>query len=87
MQNDIPSKPKGLVGAKLAKVPELVSYQDGAIVSREIVKKPTGNVTIFAFRPGSEFKRTHGAVRRARADAGRRGGNYNLRPVASGSRR
>ena len=31
---------------------DLVDYQDGSIVSREIVKKPTGNVTIFAFDEG-----------------------------------
>jgi quercetin dioxygenase-like cupin family protein len=49
MQNEIPSKPKGLVGAQVAKIGELVSYQDDAVVSREIVKKPTGNVTFFAF--------------------------------------
>ena len=30
----------------------LVGYQDGAVVSREIVKKPTGSVTIFAFDEG-----------------------------------
>jgi quercetin dioxygenase-like cupin family protein len=30
----------------------LVDYQDGAVVSREIVKKPSGNVTIFAFDEG-----------------------------------
>jgi quercetin dioxygenase-like cupin family protein len=28
---------------------ELVAYQDGSIVSKEIIKKPTGTVTIFAF--------------------------------------
>ena len=28
---------------------ELVAYQDGAVVSRELVKKKTGTVTIFAF--------------------------------------
>ena len=27
----------------------LVAYQDGAIVSKEIIKKPTGTVTVFAF--------------------------------------
>jgi quercetin dioxygenase-like cupin family protein len=52
MQPEIPSKPKGLPGAEVAKAAELVNYQDGAIVSREIVKKPTGNVTIFAFDEG-----------------------------------
>jgi quercetin dioxygenase-like cupin family protein len=29
-----------------------VSYQDGSIVSREIVKKPAGSVTVFAFDEG-----------------------------------
>ena len=28
---------------------ELVAYQDGAVVSRAIVKKKTGTVTVFAF--------------------------------------
>ena len=46
------SKPKGLPGAQRARAPELVSYQDGAVVSREIVKKPTGSVTLFAFDEG-----------------------------------
>ena len=49
---DASSKPKGLAGALVAKAPELVNYQDGAVVSREIVKKPTGNVTLFAFDEG-----------------------------------
>ncbi len=52
MQQDTQSKPKGLSGAQAAKVAEFVSYQDGAIVSREIVKKPTGTVTAFAFDEG-----------------------------------
>ena len=46
------SKPKGLPGAEVAKAAELVNYQDGAVVSREIVKRPTGSVTIFAFDEG-----------------------------------
>lgn len=29
-----------------------MSYQDGSIVSREIVKKPTGSVTVFALDEG-----------------------------------
>jgi len=28
---------------------DLVAYQDGSIVSKEIIKKPTGTTTIFAF--------------------------------------
>ena len=52
MSQDTRSKPKGLPGAQAVRVAELVSYQDGAIVSREIVKKPTGTVTAFAFDEG-----------------------------------
>ena len=52
MPQDTESKPKGLPGAQAAKATELVSYQDGAIVSREILKKPTGSVTVFAFDEG-----------------------------------
>ena len=29
-----------------------IAYQEGAVVSRTIVKKPTGNVTLFAFDRG-----------------------------------
>jgi quercetin dioxygenase-like cupin family protein len=47
-----PAKPKGFPGAEVAKVAELAAYQAGSIVSREIIKKPTGTVTIFAFDKG-----------------------------------
>lgn len=30
----------------------LVAYQDGSVVSREIVQKPTGTMTVFAFDKG-----------------------------------
>lgn len=30
----------------------MVSYQEGSIVSREIIRKPTGTVTLFAFDEG-----------------------------------
>jgi quercetin dioxygenase-like cupin family protein len=43
------TEPKGLPGAQVARAGELVNYQDGAVVSREIVRKPAGNVTLFAF--------------------------------------
>jgi len=33
----------------------LVQYQDGAIVSREIVSQPTGTVTAFAFDAGEQL--------------------------------
>ncbi len=31
------------------KMTNLVTYQDGAVVSKEIIRKPTGTVTLFAF--------------------------------------
>jgi quercetin dioxygenase-like cupin family protein len=43
---------RSVLGAETAKVADMVSYQDGSIVSREIVKKPTGTVTVFAFDEG-----------------------------------
>jgi quercetin dioxygenase-like cupin family protein len=52
MSQDAQSKPKGLPDAQAAGAAELVNYQDGAVVSREIVKKPTGSVTVFAFDMG-----------------------------------
>jgi len=52
MQPKTSSKPKGLPGAEAAMAAGLVNYQDGSIVSREIVKKQTGTVTIFAFDDG-----------------------------------
>lgn len=33
----------------------LVEYQDGAVVSRQITKAETGNVTLFAFDEGQEL--------------------------------
>ncbi len=38
--------------AKVTNVAGFVSYQDGSVVSREIVRKPTGTVTVFAFDEG-----------------------------------
>ena len=51
MQQNTKAKPSVLV-AETATVADLVSYQEGSIVSREIVKKPTGTVTVFAFDEG-----------------------------------
>ena len=52
MKLETPSKPKGLPAAQVARTAELINYQDDAIVSREIVKKNTGSVTVFAFDEG-----------------------------------
>jgi quercetin dioxygenase-like cupin family protein len=34
---------------------ELVNYQDGSVVSRQITKAEAGNVTLFAFDKGQEL--------------------------------
>jgi len=34
---------------------ELVDYQDGAVVSKTVVKKNTGSVTVFAFDAGQSL--------------------------------
>jgi len=41
--------------AEVRRVADLVSYQDGAVVSRIILKRETGNVTLFAFDTGQEL--------------------------------
>jgi quercetin dioxygenase-like cupin family protein len=37
---------------KIFSFPEIVEYADGAVVSRTIIKKQTGNVTVFSFDKG-----------------------------------
>ena len=34
------------------KINKTINYQDGSVVSKEIVNKPTGTVTLFAFDKG-----------------------------------
>ena len=49
MTKPIAPKPKGLPPAEVKPLLELIAYQDGAVVSRQLVTKSTGNVTLFAF--------------------------------------
>jgi quercetin dioxygenase-like cupin family protein len=41
--------------AQVNRLVDLVGYQDGAVVSRTLVKQKTGNVTLFAFDAGQEL--------------------------------
>jgi quercetin dioxygenase-like cupin family protein len=41
--------------SEILKVAELVTYQDGSIVSRQITKADAGNVTLFAFDKDQEL--------------------------------
>jgi quercetin dioxygenase-like cupin family protein len=45
---------ESLVGSA-AEVVGLVEYQDGSVVSRILIKKPTGTVTLFAFDKGQSL--------------------------------
>ena len=39
----------------VSRVEDLIAYQDGGIVSRIVLKRETGNVTLFAFDAGQEL--------------------------------
>jgi quercetin dioxygenase-like cupin family protein len=43
------------LAAKALTLADLAQYQPGAIVSREILRKKTGTVTVFAFAEGEEL--------------------------------
>lgn len=46
------SKKLGDIKAKALKSADLIAYQKGSVVSREIIAKKTGTVTVFAFDKG-----------------------------------
>jgi quercetin dioxygenase-like cupin family protein len=52
--NESGAEPESLVGSA-AEVVGLVEYQDGSVVSRILIKKPTGTVTLFAFDKGQSL--------------------------------
>jgi quercetin dioxygenase-like cupin family protein len=41
--------------SQVLSVADLIAYQEGAVVSRQIVKAEAGNVTLFAFDLGQEL--------------------------------
>ena len=41
--------------AQILKMTDLVAYQEGSVVSRQITKAEAGNVTLFAFDIGQEL--------------------------------
>lgn len=45
-------KEKDLLVAQVGRLSDLVEYQDGSVVSREILSKRIGTVTLFAFDQG-----------------------------------
>jgi quercetin dioxygenase-like cupin family protein len=49
-----------VVMAKALAMAKLIDYQSGAVVSKTVIKKPTGTVTVFAFAKGEGLS-THSA--------------------------
>ncbi len=45
-------KPRRLAPSQAVMAADLAQYQEGAVVSREVIRKPTGSVTLFAFDQG-----------------------------------
>jgi quercetin dioxygenase-like cupin family protein len=43
------------LAARVLHTTELVSYQEGAVVSRTVINQKTGTVTLFAFDAGQEL--------------------------------
>ncbi|MEW6239663.1 MAG: cupin domain-containing protein [Chloroflexota bacterium] len=41
--------------AEILQLTDMAAYQEGAVVSRQITKADTGNVTLFAFDAGQEL--------------------------------
>lgn len=55
----------GVRGGEVVRLDDLVDYQDGSVVSRQLVKNGSGSVTLFAFDRGeglSEHTTPHDAL-------------------------
>ena len=46
------SAPHQMPGAEVVRLGDLVNYQTGAVVSRTLVKRQSGTITVFAFDEG-----------------------------------
>jgi quercetin dioxygenase-like cupin family protein len=52
MSSQQPQSKREMPDAEVSRLLELVNYQDGAVVSRTLVHRATGTVTLFAFDEG-----------------------------------
>jgi len=52
MNDEKERKSENVLRGEVATLADLVDYQSGSVVSREIIKKKTGTVTLFAFDEG-----------------------------------
>ena len=55
MKDDTKELDSGIFKAEVTKLLDLVDYQEDAIVSRTIIDKETGTVTLFAFDEGQKL--------------------------------
>jgi quercetin dioxygenase-like cupin family protein len=52
MSPDEPTKSREIAAAEAVPLTDMVNYQAGSVVSRTIMKRPMGTVTLFAFDQG-----------------------------------
>jgi quercetin dioxygenase-like cupin family protein len=52
MSSQQPQSKSEMPAAEAVRLIDLVNYQDGSVVSRTVVKRPTGTITMFAFDEG-----------------------------------
>jgi len=52
MKHDVGSTGPEKLTAQVVRMADLVDYQSGSVVSREIINRKTGTVTVFAFDQG-----------------------------------
>jgi quercetin dioxygenase-like cupin family protein len=55
----------GIAGGEVVRIADLIGYQQGSVVSRQLVKNGSGTVTVFAFDEGeglSEHTTPHDAL-------------------------
>ena len=51
-----PQQPQNqMPGAEVVRLSDLLSYQEGAVVSRTLIKRQSGTITAFAFDAGQEL--------------------------------
>ena len=52
MESDFSSQNKDELTGQVTKLADLIKYQQGSVVSRTIIDKKTGTITLFAFDEG-----------------------------------
>lgn len=55
MNSDKKMKTQNKLRAQSMRLTDLINYQEGSVVSREIISKKTGTVTLFAFDEGQSL--------------------------------